>query len=185
MINSRIEIGYIDPLTIDVITIYIGTINGNPLIAVISACVCRLDSRYALIIFQTKRCFVSFSNFRTVFIHDVKCCKYFHAVIMPERRQTTHKKKAFWENEREIILTHMWQECHSHKCLGMKGLKSAVPTFGILAVNLRSLLVSKCHPCVSSFCIWYAWEATQFSSIAHCKKYNCRSSKCIVLIISS
>lgn len=79
----------------------------------------------------------------------------------------------------------MWHICHSHRCLGIKGLKSAFPALKILAVNLNNLLVSKCHPLGFSLWIRYASDAKQFSSIAHWRKNICLSSRCAVLIIST
>ena len=81
------------------------------------------------------------------------------------------------------LITHIWHMCHSQRCFGTDGRKSAVPAFKILAVNRRSLLVSKCQ-FSDSFWILYACEATQFSSMAHCNQYNCLSSRWAVRISS-
>lgn len=66
----------------------------------------------------------------------------------------------------------------------MAGRKGAVPTLVILAVNLNSLRVIMCQS-GSSCWIRYADDARQFSSMAHCKKYICLSSRYADLASSS
>lgn len=66
----------------------------------------------------------------------------------------------------------------------MAGRNGAVPTLVIFAVNLSSLLVIMCQS-VSSCRSRYADDARQFSSMAHCRKYICLSSRYADLTNSS
>lgn len=72
------------------------------LITEIGASIARLDVRHALVVFQAKWGFVTFSNAMSRAIVNIECCKYFHAVIMPADKRR-------W-----------WYKCQNKKSLRIK-----------------------------------------------------------------
>lgn len=136
---------------------------------------------------------MTFDNLLILFIHFFLSRRVFVVVI--NIKIVAHVKKCVclwclweweWERERERQKknwTYWWHRCQFHRCFGIDGRKSAVPAFRVRAVNLSRRRVSMCQS-FESRCISYAFDARQFSSIAHCSKNIGRSSKCALCVSS-
>lgn len=82
-VQSRIQVGDVHPLAIDVVSINVRTVDRYALVAVVGARECRFRAVRALVVFQTKRRLVALGHFHAAAVQHVERGEHFHAVIMP------------------------------------------------------------------------------------------------------
>ena len=82
-VHSRLDVGDVHPLAVDVVRIRVGAVDGYALVAVVGALEHRLLVIGALVVLQTERRLVPLGHFDARRVDDVEVGKHFHAVIMP------------------------------------------------------------------------------------------------------
>ena len=92
-VDARVDVGDVDPLAINVVSVGVGAIDGDALVAVVGALVDRLGVVAALVVLQAERGLVALGHFHARRIDDVEMGKHLHAVIVPETTTTTTTKR--------------------------------------------------------------------------------------------
>jgi hypothetical protein len=79
-----LDVRNVDPLTVDCVLVDVAAVDGNPLVAVVSAGIPRFDSGQALVVLETEGRFMSLRHSATLAVINIKRREYLHAVVVPE-----------------------------------------------------------------------------------------------------
>lgn len=94
-VQPRVQVGDVHPLAVDVVPVYVRTIDRYALVAVVGTRERRSRAARALVVFQAERRLVALRHFHAAGVQHVKGGEHFHAVIVPATADMTFIIKPF------------------------------------------------------------------------------------------